>query len=99
MNPFPDYFAAQIQKAKLIWPLPVLFVVNIGDLADLDVNSARTETFFTEKWLLFEEVIAYNFLKGLSEQVSEAYFIKLLTDIQPVNKSTGFKNAMARFGY
>jgi len=96
-NPFPDYYGIQTQKAKLIWPIPVLFVIDVAGKNDLDLNSARTDILFTEKWLLFEERFAFNILDGLYRQVSLEYFLKLLTTLGPRCKSPAFASAINHF--
>ncbi len=77
---FPaDIFAnyGDKERAKLRWPIPALIVLDIVGLRDLDLNSARTEIIYNEKWLNFENDLAFIILKKLSEKLSVDYWGKL----------------------
>ena len=73
---FPHY-SDKASKAILKWPLPMLVVLDIVGHRDLDLNSARTEIIYNEKWLKFEKDLAFIILKRLSEKLNFEYWREL----------------------
>jgi hypothetical protein len=53
-NLFSDYTNRQ-SKTVLNIPFPFSFRLDIGQNSDLNLNSARNQIIYDEKWLLFEE--------------------------------------------
>jgi len=53
-NLFSDYTSRNI-KTKLKFPFPFSFRLDIGQNSDLNLNSARDQIIYDEKWLSFEE--------------------------------------------
>ncbi len=76
-NIFPDYWAARTQKVQLKWPLPVLLIIDIIGKSDLNLNSARTEILFDEKWLEFEENLAFLICENIYKSISHDYWLIL----------------------
>ncbi len=73
---FPDVYSHN-KKAKIRWYLPMLLVLDIMGNSDIDLNSARTEIVYNEKWFDFERNLAATILCGLKEQLDEEYWGKL----------------------
>jgi len=73
---FPD-FSSRSKKAKLRWHLPMLLVLDIAGKNDIDLNSARTEIVYNEKWNKFESELSKIIIEKLKEQLDETYWVKL----------------------
>jgi hypothetical protein len=52
----------------------LLLVVDICGKRDLDLNSSRTEIIMSEKWLDFEEELAFQICNAIAEKVSIEYW-------------------------
>ncbi len=81
---FPNYYTRD-KKAMLRWPFPFLLVLDIEGKNDLDLNSARDEIIYNEKWNKFEQILAYIICRGIRDGVDEVYwsnFIKIITKNQ-----------------
>lgn len=76
-NLFPESWTMQKNQASLVWPLPVLLVVDICGSMDLDLNSSRTQILMGERWLKFEERFAYEIFSGIMKSVTTDYWEKL----------------------
>jgi len=63
-NLFFDYFNRQ-SKTIIKIPFPFSFRLDIGQNSDLNLNSARNQIIYDEKWLLFEE----NLYRTICEQL------------------------------
>lgn len=74
---FPPSYAMKHNQVKLSWPFPLILVIDICGVRDLDMNSPRTEIIMSEKWLNFEEELAYLVCDQIANSVSEEYWIKL----------------------
>ncbi|MGV8056865.1 MAG: ATP-binding protein [Smithellaceae bacterium] len=86
---FPD-FSSRSKKAKLRWYLPMLLVIDILGNNDIDLNSARTEIVYNEKWNKFESELAKIIIDKLKEQLSETYWMKLREILVQSNSSVIF---------
>lgn len=73
---FPDFFGRN-KKAKIRWCLPMLLVVDIIERNDVDLNSARTELIYNDKWNRFEADLAEIILSKLKEQLEVDYWVEL----------------------
>lgn len=74
---FPDSWSMKHNQVKLSWPFPLILVIDICGIRDLDMNSARTEIIMSEKWLDFEEELAYQVCDQIANSVSDEYWEKL----------------------
>lgn len=91
---FPNYWSARNQKVQLIWPLPVRFIVDITGDHDLNLNSARNGIIFDEKWLAFEENLAFVICSAIAKKLGPVNW-GILRDILIKHcKSDQFKNAL-----
>ncbi|OOG19325.1 hypothetical protein BWD42_05140 [Sphingobacterium sp. CZ-UAM] len=97
VNVFPSFWEARSQQVQLNWPIPILFIVDVTGIKDLNLNSARTEIVYDEKWLNFEENLAYLVCKELSRQLNKTYWKKLKEIILDINSSPQFAAAISRF--
>jgi len=61
-------------QARITWPFPLILVVDICGDRDLDLNSARTQIIVSEKWIDFEEDLAFLVCNGLAKLVSIEYW-------------------------
>ncbi|MCU1324356.1 MAG: metal dependent phosphohydrolase [Acidobacteriaceae bacterium] len=82
---FPESWNIQRNQVKLDWPLPLLLVIDICGAMDLDLNSSRTQIIMSEKWIKFEEELAYAICLGISRCTTPDYW-KTLKEIL-LNKS------------
>lgn len=65
------------KQVRVSWPMPIIIVVDICGERDLDLNSARTDIIISEKWIQFEEELAYLVCSGLANQITSDYWEKL----------------------
>lgn len=86
---FPDFISRE-KKTMLRWPLPILLIINVGGGYDLDLNSARNEIIFSDKWNSFEQKLAEIICSKIKEKVSIEYWSKL-HKILKKTKSKNFK--------
>jgi len=59
---------------KVQWPFPLILVVDICGTNDLDLNSSKTEIILSDKWLQFEELLAYIICNEISKQVEKDFW-------------------------
>lgn len=74
---FPDSWRMKNNQVKLSWPFPLIIVVDICGSRDLDLNSSRTEIIMSEKWIDFEEKLAFYICNAIANSVSAEYWLKL----------------------
>lgn len=86
---FPTYYARD-KKAMLHWDFPMLIVLDIGGTNDLDLNSARNEIIYNEKWNSFEQNLSYLICKGIYDNVEQEYWIELKNSLLNQSKSENF---------
>ena len=65
---FPSYYPS---KAKLYWPFPILLVLDLGGVGDLNLNSARTEIIYDNKWMEFEERLFEMVCQKLANEIGK----------------------------
>lgn len=95
-NIFPDYWSAKNQQVQIKWPIPLRLIIDIAGTKDLNLNSACTEILYDEKWLSFEENLAYLICRQLSETLPKNYWNKLKQIMIDNNKSAQFGEAISR---
>ena len=76
---FIESWRRKNNQVKISWPFPLVIVIDIGGNNDLDLNSPRTEIIMSEKWIDFEEKLAYLICDELSKQVTPNYWEGLKT--------------------
>lgn len=91
---FPSFWNQKNNQVSLEWPFPLILIVDICGLRDLDLNSSRTEIIMSEKWIEFEEKLAYLICTKLHNLVDEEYWGKLKAIILSKSKSESFLRAL-----
>lgn len=86
---FPTYYSRD-KKALLRWSFPMLIILDIGGKNDLDLNSARNEILYNEKWDHLEQQLSYIICKGIYENVDINYWFKLKEILLSETKSDSF---------
>ena len=86
---FPDFYTMD-RKAMIRWPFPMLLVLDLGGVNDIDLNSARSELVFNEKWDNFEQKLAYLICKGIYKNTEISYWDKLVFLLEKETKSDNF---------
>lgn len=74
MSLFPNFWNSNHQLTRLDWPFPAFIVVDINGKRDIDLNSARTEVTYNEKWIEFSETLAFIVCRELSKFVTSDYW-------------------------
>lgn len=74
---FPDSWRKKANQIKLLWPFPLVIVIDICGNRDLDLNSSRTEIIMSDKWLDFEEQLAFVVCSEIASIVTADYWIML----------------------
>lgn len=74
---FPLSWERKNNQVKVSWPFPLIIVVDICGNRDLDLNSPRTEIIMSEKWIDFEEELAFIICNGIANSVSTEYWEEL----------------------
>ena len=85
-------------QVRISWPFPLILIVDICGVRDLDLNSPRTEIIMSDKWLQFEEELAYLICKGISKLVTTEYWNELKEILSDKTKRTneGFLRALEK---
>jgi molecular chaperone HtpG len=78
MNLFPNFWAKQNQKTRLVLPFPMKIRVDVVALRDLNLNSARNLVVFDERWNDFVETLYFVICKELRAKVSVKYWNQLI---------------------
>ena len=90
-----DHSLLTYNTPSLHWPMPMLLIVDVGGIRDLDLNAARTKIRDTEKWKSFEEVIATRTIQKLKEQMDPDFFKAYINTISDnYFNSTIFQNIL-----
>lgn len=84
------------KKNKLRWPIPVLIVLDFSGPHELELNSARTEIVFDEKWQHFEKDLAYVLLSSLRRAVSSSYWKALKKVLREESRNEIFDIALGK---
>jgi hypothetical protein len=71
---FPEFWRIQKNQVKLFWPFSLLIVIDICCDRDLDLNSSRTQIIMSEKWIQFEEDLAFAICSDIASKVSKDYW-------------------------
>ena len=74
---FPESWRKQQNQASIIWPFPLLLVIDICGKRDIDLNSPRTQILVSDNWLKFEEDLAYVVCLKLRDLLPTDYWVKL----------------------
>lgn len=91
---FPESWRRKNNQVKISWPFPLVLVVDIGGNNDLDLNSPRTEIIMSEKWIDFEERLAYLICNALSNQVNSEYWNDLQSILSASTKNELFLKSL-----
>lgn len=87
---FPESWRMKPNQVKINWPFPLVLVIDICGKRDLDLNSPRTEIIMSDKWVNFEEEIAFQICNSIAERVSSEYWIEWKRIISEGNKNEQF---------
>lgn len=74
----------------------MLLILDIGGKNDLDLNSARNEILYNEKWNCFEQDLAYIICTGIYENVNIEYWLQLKEILLKEKQSDNFINGLNR---
>lgn len=91
---FPELWSMQKNQVRLVWPLPILLVVDICGTMDLDLNSSRTQILMSDKWLKFEETLAHEILSGICHSVTKEYWKDLKVILLEQSKNDAFVRSL-----
>ena len=92
---FPEPWRLQHNQVRIVWPLPVLLVIDVCGQRDLDLNSARNQIVFGENWVDFEETLSRTLCEGIRDQVDLRYWDALLPILREKSKSEIFSRVVA----
>lgn len=87
---FPESWRRKPNQVKISWPFPLVLVIDICGNRDLDLNSPRTEIILSDKWVNFEEELAYQICNSIAENVSAEYWTEWKRIISGGNKNEQF---------
>lgn len=93
---FPESWRRKDNQVKISWPFPLVLVVDILGSRDLDLNSPRTEIIMSEKWLDFEEELAFLICSKISNTVEIEYWNELKKILTASTKNESFLRSMNR---
>lgn len=93
---FANYWEIQNNGVKLSWPFPLIIVADICGNGDLDLNSSRTQVIMSEKWIKFEENLAFLICSGISNSVTNKFWNNLKNIIIKATKNEQFLNGLNR---
>jgi hypothetical protein len=82
---FPESWQQKDNQVKILFPFPLILVVDICGSRDLDLNSARTEIIISEKWFDFEEELSLIICSKIKNSVSYEYWAELKMIFQKSN--------------
>ena len=91
---FPNSWERKANQVKITWPFPLVIVIDICGKRDLDLNSSRTEIIMSEKWINFEEELAYQVCKDIAENVSLDYWNEWKNILLKSSKNEPFLRAL-----
>lgn len=92
---FPEYYNEE-KKSMLKWPLPMLIILDVQGTNGLDLNSARNEIIYNDKWNHFEETLSFLICKGLKQTLSSEYWENLILILQEKSNSENFLSGLNR---
>ena len=91
---FPESWRLKHNQVKIAWPFPLIIVVDICGERDLDLNSSRTEIIMSEKWINFEEKLAYLICSDIANSVDKDYWDELKNIFMEKTKNEIFLKAV-----
>jgi hypothetical protein len=97
-NLFPESWRIKKNQVKISWPIPVIIVVDVCGNRDLDLNSARTEIIISDKWVAFEEELAYLICSGIVASVSKEYWDEFKRNIVEPSNCESFSRGIEKLG-
>lgn len=92
---FPEY-SFNAKKTVLLWPFPMLIVLDLNGNNDLDLNSARNEIVLNELWNSFEQNLSFIICKNLSNNLEKEYINTLYSLFRQNSKSENFLIGLER---
>lgn len=93
---FPPVYAMKANQVRLTWPFPLILIIDICGTRDLDLNSPRTEIIMSDKWLSFEEELAYLVCNHIANIVTHEYWAALKNLFLEHKKSDAFLRGLGR---
>jgi len=93
---FPEPWRVKFNQVKISWPFPLIIVVDICGKSDLDLNSSRTEIIMSEKWVGFEEELAFIICSGIAKEATLQYWDELKTILIANSKNEQFLRGLNR---
>ena len=93
---FPKSWNLKSNQVKISWPFPLLIVIDVCGKRDLDLNSSRTEIIMSDKWIDFEEELAFIVCKEIAKKVDKPYWDKLVAIWKSRAKNNVFMKALNR---
>lgn len=93
---FPESWRMKNNQVKIAWPFPLIIIIDICGSRDLDLNSPRTEIIQSEKWIDFEEELAFIICNEISNEVSPDYWDELKAIFLKRTKNETFIRAIER---
>lgn len=91
---FPNSWEKKANQVKITWPFPLVIVIDICGKRDLDLNSSRTEIIMSEKWINFEEELAFQVCNAVAENVSLDYWNEWKIILLKSSKNEPFLRAL-----
>lgn len=91
---FPETWRMKANQVKISWPFPLVIVVDVCGRRDLDLNSSRTEIIMSEKWIDFEEELAYQICCSIAGAVTTEYWNELKEILTVKTKNELFLRAI-----
>ncbi|MDI9338337.1 MAG: ATP-binding protein [Alphaproteobacteria bacterium] len=82
-------------KVSLNWYFPTAILLDITE--DLDINAARTEFEYNDKWIKFETELIQDIYSKIKEIKGEEYFDKLIKIGYENSKDEIYKKALKKF--
>lgn len=93
---FPETWRMKNNQVKISWPFPLIIVTDICGNGDLDLNSSRTEIIMSEKWINFEEELAFLICSGIANSVTIEYWNELKKILTAKTKNEQFLRGLNR---
>ncbi|MES2454007.1 MAG: metal-dependent phosphohydrolase [Bacteroidota bacterium] len=94
-NLFPEYYNRD-KKSMLKWPLSILLILDVQGKDGLDLNSARNEIIYNEKWNNFEQTLSYLICKEMMKNLDTIYWTQLVDILEKTGKSENFKEGLGK---
>jgi len=94
-NLFPEYYNRD-KKAMLKWPLSILLILDVQGKDGLDLNSARNEIIFNEKWTNFEQTLSYLVCKEIMKGVDTVYWTQFVDILIENARSENFSVGLTK---